>query len=420
VRNRIASLVGLLALLAPLAARAQTPARAWQEEVREMLGRRSAAVMSGDERTFAATMDGAPDSFRRDRLTWFRRIRALPIGVYTLDFNEEEYEDLTRPVDEHRHPGAEVHVIQVKERIGFRSYDATPSAEDVFLTVVRRPSGWSVVSDDDVESLALQSNRYVWDFGPIAKLEGGGVMVVFHPAERSAAARILRSAQSARSTVKRDWPIAWRRDRIVLMIPSTVDELARILQTTFDLSTFVAFAATSVDRSAEGWRLSGARVFLHWPNFRRQSESFQRVILQHEFTHRASFEVSGPYVASFMDEGIAQFYGEQGTAHTVPELRSSVRSGRFDGRLPDDYRFTIGPPSDIYLSYEKAVHFMSYVAGRFGRASGARLYRAIGAENPVAPGTWRYHLDRACRATLHVPFATLQRDWARQVTKELS
>jgi hypothetical protein len=94
--------------------------------------------------------------------------------------------------------------------------------------------------------------------------------------------------------------------------------------------------------------------------------------------------------------------------------------GHFDGRLPDDYRFTIGPPSDIYLSYEKAVHFMSYVAGRFGRAAGARLYRAIGAENPVAPGTWRYHLDRACRATLHVPFATLERDWARQVTKELS
>ena len=420
MRKRIASITGLLALFVSVTVQAQTPSRPWMVEVREMLARRSAAVVSGDERTFAATMDGAPQAFRSDRLTWFRRIRALPIGVYSLDLTQEEYGDLTRPVDQRRHPGAEVHVIQVKERIGFRSYDASPSAEDAFLTVVKGPRGWSVVSDDDLESLALQSNRYLWDFGPVAKLEGGGVMVVFHPAERAVAANILRSAQAARSTVKRSWPIPWRRDRIILMIPSTVGELARILQTTFDLSTFVAFAATSVDRSAEGWRLSGARVFLHWPNFRRQGESFQRVILQHEFTHRASFEVSGPYVPSFMDEAVAQFYGEQGFPHPVPELRASVRSGRFDGHPPADYRFTIGPPADIYLSYEKAIHFLTYVGERFGRAAGAKLYRAIGAENPVSPGTWRYHLDRACRAALRVSFATLERDWARAVLKDLS
>ena len=420
MRSRFAAIIGLVALIGPLAARAQTPSTHWEDEVRAMLARRAGAVVSGDERAFAATMYAAPKEFRGDRLTWFRRFRSLPIGVYRLDFTEEEFGDLTRSADRRRHPGVEVHVIQVKERVGIRGYDAEPSVEDAFLTVVKGARGWSVVSDDDVDSLALQSDRNLWDFGPVAKLEGGGVMVVFHPSERDVAARLLKSAQAARSTVKHAWPIDWHEDRIVLMIPSTVGELARILQTTFDLSTFVAFASTSVDRSGRGWELGGARVFLHWPNFRRQAESFQRVILQHEFTHRASFELSGPFVASFMDEGIAQFYGEQGFPHPVPELRASVRSGRFDGRLPDDYRFTIGPPSDIYLSYEKAFHFMDYVAHRFGRAAGARLYRAIGAENPVSPGTWRYHLDRACRATLHVSFASLERDWARRVTKELA
>jgi hypothetical protein len=205
-----------------------------------------------------------------------------------------------------------------------------------------------------------------------------------------------------------------------LMIPSTVDELARILMTTFDLSTFVAFAAVSVDRSAGGWRLTGPRVYLHWPNFRRQPAATQQVILQHEFTHRASFELSGQFIRSFMDEGIAQFYGEVGYPHPLPELRSGVQRHSFDGHLPDDYRFTVGPPPDIYLSYEKAIDFMSYVGDRFGRTAGARLYRAVGTETPIAPGTWRYHLDHACRATLHVSFTTLERDWARHVTKELS
>jgi len=420
-RKTVASAIACVAaLLAPLAVRAQSPSEPWQFEVRALLARRAAAVVSGDERAFAATMGAAPQAFRTDRMTWLRRMRVLPIGVYRLDYTQEEYGELTRPIDRRRHPGSEVHVIQVKERIGFRGYDASPSDEDAFLTVEKDSRGWSVVADDDLESLAMQTNRSLWDFGPVAKIEGGGVMVVFHPQERAAAVRILHSAQAARAKVKRAWPIPWREERIVVMIPRTVDELARILQTTFDLSTFVAFAATSVDRSTGGWRLSGARVYLHWPNFRRQGETTQRVILQHEFTHRASFEVSGMYVPAFMDEGIAQYYGEEGFPHPVPELRVSVGTGRFDRHLADDYRFVVGPPPDIYLSYEKSIHFMTYVGSRYGRAAGARFYRALGTENPVSPGTWRYHLDRACRAALNVSFATLERDWAKTVTKELS
>ena len=420
---RIGAAFVLLALIAPGGAVAQTPtqtaARPWQDEVRDLLTRRAAAVMSGDEGAFRATMTGASEAFVRERLTSFRRLRSLPVGLYRLDMTQEEYEDLARNADRARHPGSEVHVVQVKERIGFRGYDARPSSEDVFLTVVKGPSGWSVVADDDVESLALQSNRYIWDFGTVSKLEDDGMMVVFHPAQRAAAPRILALAKAGRARVRSAWPVPWREDRVIIMIPSTVDELARILQTTFDLSTFVAFAAASVDR-ATGWRLSGNRVFLHWPNFRRQGEASQRNILQHEFAHRASFEVSGLHVPAFMDEGIAQYYGEQQYDPPTPELRQRVRSRRFDRRLPQDFLFIAGPPSDIYLSYEESVAFASYIGRRFGRPSAARLYRAVGAENPIAPGTARYHLDRACRATLGVPFATLQRDWARDVIKEHS
>ncbi len=410
-------------VLAATPAPGQTPTQSatpgWQDEVREMLRRRADAVLSGDEQAFLATMRAASTAFRRDRQTWFRRMRALPIGVYRLDFTEDEYGELTRPVDRERYAGREVHVIQVKQRIGFRGYDARPSGEELFLTVVKGALGWSVVADDDVEALALQSSRELWDFGAVSKIEGGGIMVIFHPAQRSAAANILNIAQTARARVKQLWPLPWREDRVVIMIPSTVGELARILQTTFDLSTFVAFAAASVDRS-KAWQLSGSRIFLHWPNFRRQGEASQRTILQHEFLHRASFEVSGPNLRAFMDEGVAQYYGEALYNPPTPELRQRVRSGRFDRHLIRDFVFTIGPPADIYLSYEEAVDFIGYIGERFGRNAGARLFRAIGTQNSVAPGTWRYHLDRACRSVLKVPFATLERDWARDVIRELS
>lgn len=421
----LAVFLALAGLAAVTPAPAQTPTESpsvtpgWQDEVRDMLRRRAAAVLSGDERTFIDTMRDAPAGFRSDRQNWFRRARALPIGTYRLDFDEDEFGEVTRPVDRENHPGREVHVIQVKQRIGFRGYDTRPSAEDLFLTVVKGPRGWSVVSDDDVESLALQSTRELWDFGPVSTLESDGVMILFHPSERSAAPRILATAKTARARVRQLWPVSWREDRVVIMIPSTVTELARILQTTFDLSTFVAFAAASVDR-AKDWELSGSRIFLHWPNFRRQGAASQRIILQHEFLHRASFEVSGPNVTSIFDEGIAQYYGEALYNPPLPELRQRVRSGRFDRHLVRDFVFTIGPPSDIYLAYEEAVSFIAYVGERFGRNAGARLYRALGSESPVMPGTWRYHLDRACRSVLKTSFAALEREWARSVARELS
>ena len=424
-RTRIilGGLLLLAVLWSPSAGTAQTPSPTastpgWEAEVREMLEARADAVSKGDERAFLATMTEAPDAFREDRSTWFRRLRALPLGHYSLDFTQEEYSELTREADR-REWDREVHIIQVKERIGFRGYDVAPSAEDLYLTVVKGSRGWSIVADDDAEHLALQSNRNLWDFGPVDHIEDDSVMVVFHPSERSAANRMLSMAKEARATVKGLWPNRWREDGIVLMIPSTVDELARILQTTFDLSTFVAFAASSVDRS-RGWNLIGPRVYLHWPNFRGYGASFQRSILQHEFLHLATREVTGPYVTSIMDEGVAQYYGEAAYDPPTPQLRTMVRSGRFTRRLAEDFIFTTGTPNEIYSAYEQANHFLAYIGERFGRNAGARLYRDFAAQSAVGPGTWRYHLDRACRSALGLPFSVLERDWARHVVRELS
>jgi len=411
----------LTGLLAPLAAKPQSPTPTtadWRSEVRALLDARAKAVTDGNEQAFAATMRGAKADFRDEKLTWFRRIRALPLGHYSLVFDQGEYSELTRAADRSEHPG-EVHIVQVKERIGLRGYDVLYSAEDVFLTVVKGADGWGVVADDDVEDIALQSNRNLWDFGPVDHVEDDGIMVVFHPAERAAAGRMLGIAKTARAAVKRLWPNTWREDGIVLMIPSTVNELARILQTTFDLSTFVAFAASSVDR-VKGWGLIGPRVYLHWPNFRGYNASFQRQILQHEFLHLATRELTGPYVTSIMDEGVAQYYGEAAYNPPTPQLRTMVRSGRFDRRLAEDFIFTAGTPNEIYAAYEQANDFIAYIGDRFGRNAGARLYRDFAAQTGVAPGTWRYHLDRACRSALGLPFATLERDWARRVVQELS
>lgn len=400
----------------PSPSRPTFPAADWQAEVATLLQSRAAAVQRSDLTAFLATMRGAPAPFVKQRRDWFARLRALPLGSYELKLHSDEFGDLARAKDRRRW-GPDTHIVQVKERIAFRSFERAPANEDLFLTVRKDSQGWSIVSDTDTDDLALESMRNLWDFGAVEPVSRNSILVIVHPAQRSVAGAILTAAERARATARARWPHPWH-DPIIIMIPSTVAELARILQTQFDLSSFVAFASSSLDRSKD-WKLTGDRIFLHWPNFRRYDSGFQQLILAHEFTHLATRGTTGPFEPAFMDEGIAQYYGEDAARAPRPEMRKRVGSGRFDGRVPEDWFFTAGPESDIFYAYELANAFVAYLGSRFGRTAGARVYRALASESPVSSGTWRYHLDRAFRTTLGVSFAALERDWAAETRREL-
>jgi hypothetical protein len=414
VRRCVAPTLAAVAL-GTLAWSAPARAQGWEEETRSLLSRRAGAVVSGAEGTFVETMRGAPDAFVRAQREWFTRVRSLPVGTYRLELSLDEFGDLARASDRARHP-AGVHIVQVKERLGFRGYDTRPSNEDLFLTIARQQSGWSVVSDDDLDDLALQSNKALWDFGPVRRLEARGILIVYHPAEQGAVRSILSSAERARARVRRAWPFRWS-DPIVIMVPSAVSELERILQTTFDLSTFVAFAASSIDRS-EGWSLAGNRVFLHWPNFRKYSAATQQQILAHELTHLATRSITGPFMIAIFDEGVAQHYGEGGGE--TEQLRRRARAGTLQRRLVSDWFFTSGPPGDIHLAYEEAASFSAFLSRRFGADAPARAYRDLGTIDAVSAGTWRYHLDRTMRALFGRSYSSLESEWAAAVYREYS
>ncbi len=401
----------------PLTAPAQspTPASDWQSAVRGLLTQRAEAVQRGDLRAFLDTMKLASPEFIGERRTWFERLRRLPLGSYTLTMDADEFGDLARPIDVARY-GGEVHVVQVKERIGFKDFDRAPSNEDLYLTIRSTGSGWSIVSDTDLEDIALLSMRNIWEFGPVEHISRDRVLVMFHPAQRTAAQTVLTESIQARESARRTWPFPWR-DPIIVMIPGTADELARVLQTQFDLSAFVAFAASSLDRE-RGWALSGDRIFLHTPNYTRYGGEFRRLILQHEFTHLATRATTGPYVPAFMDEGTAVFYGEGGSA--APALRARIRGGAFDGKLPEDWVFISESREEIDFAYEASTSFIAYLVRRFGRDTGARAYTSLARENPIDAGTWRYHLDRAFRTALRAGFEDVQRGWADSVRKEFA
>ncbi|MGZ4143136.1 MAG: hypothetical protein ACXVQY_11555 [Actinomycetota bacterium] len=386
----------------------------WHQAVKQLIATRAQAVMRGDRRAFDGTMSLAPRSFKTEKDTWFTRMRALPLGTYSLAFDPNGYDDLA-PALLTQPAGDEVHVVSVLEQIGFRSYDASPSSDDLYLTVIRRGTTWSIVADDSLDALGFLSSRNVWDFGPVGQIARGGVLVLYQ-GDRSVADRILTSTLGAIAYDKSTWPLSWRA-RTVVVIPRTTAELSRILQTTFDLGPFVAFSSSSLSRPGGAYRLTGHRVYVQPGTFFGTPVAYQEDTLSHELLHVATRGDAGEFTPSWMDEGVAQDYGQRSLPALV-DLRARIADGSFTGHLPDDFDFSIGSDADIHLSYEAASSFVEYAISRFGKNAGATLYDALGKESPVSFGTARYHLDHAARAAFGVGFDALEQGWARSVRRE--
>lgn len=412
-RGASSALVLLLFVATLTPARAQEEPSAWRASVAALLAERSRAVRAGDRSAFAATQTFGSDAFKRARSRWFDRLRTLPLSAYDLTLDDDTYEDLIVGASSSVEAD-EQHLVTVRERIAFGRSDTAPTDEPLFLTVARRGSTWSVVGDSGVAGLGLASVRNIWDFGSVRTANSGRVLVITR-GSRSQASRIARETSAAVRRVRSAWPLSWD-GRVVLVIPATAKELSSILRVTFDLGPFVAFASASVHREDGGWSLVGNRVYVQPATYFGTSTTFQQDTLGHELLHVATRKDSGPYVPSWLEEGVAQIFGERAPP-PVPEFALRVRRGSWDGHVPTESDFTSRSTSDIQAAYQASADIVRYMRQRFGRAAVGRFYRRLGDARPDDIGTRAYHLDVASRTAFDRSFRSLERAWATEARR---
>ena len=368
-------------------------------------------MRTGDIAAFRSTIAGAPDDFRARQIEWFSRMRDLPLRRYSLRLRADTYTDLA-PALRGRPGGDEVRVVPVTEHVALGRYDRKPSAEQLILTVVRRGAGWSIVEDSDLADIGLFSSRNVWDFAAVDLLQRPDALVLHHD-DRATAERIADETTQAAARVRDGWPLGWRGD-VIVVIPRDAADLGRIFETTVDLSPFVAFAASSVRRHHGSYRLTGARVYLQPDTYFANSEAYQRDTLGHELLHIATRDLAGYFTTSWLEEGVAQVYGEVATPPDET-LAQQVRAGTFRGRLPEAHEFFLGGSEQIRLSYQASASFVRYLLDRFGQDAPARFYARLGEQSPVSFGTGGYHLNRASRAVFGIAFDRLEQAWVRRL-----
>lgn len=398
-----------LALMSGAAAEARGQDSSRKHEIDELLAARSASVAAGDRDGFLRSVDPGAGVFLAAQQAWFDQLRPVPIDGYRLELDLEEAPEFTRERDRKKY-GREAIVALVEERFRIKDFDEHPVTNSLFYTFVKKADGWRIASDSDLEDLGIFSSRQPWDFGPVSISRSPHFLLVVHPSDSNRAGSLLSAAESALPQVRRVWRGPWS-ERVPIYVPASENELARLLDATFDVRNFVAVAVSSVDLD-EGWH-PVSRVIVNPQNFLRRTAAVQTTILTHELVHVATRQASGPHLMNMVEEGLAQ-YAESERPAPMSKLNDDLRRAGFDGVLPEDSDFFTGGGVAIRRSYLEALSAITYFVDRYGIDRLGQFYSALGSAR-IEPGIAAYHLDQALRSVAGISFADFEREWAEAV-----
>lgn len=380
-----------------------------------LLDRRAAAVLAHDEGAFLATVSTGSTKFLKRQRLLFERMETLPIGSYALEVDWARYGDLTRSSDRTRYPeAADVAIPVTEERYTLEGFDSAPAAEDLFYTFVEIDGDWLIGGDSDLDDITLFSARHPWDFHAQRVTERGRFLLMEPVCGEcpSAPPNALALARSAMQRVNGYWSLPWHK-RIPVVIPASASDLKRMLQATFDVGNFVAFAYSTVEVH-EGIDYTGHRIILNPDAFEGRSPGSTTEILAHELLHVAGRYRSGPFVPTFVEEGIAEYVGRDERPDALAFFDLDVATGAFDGRLPEDYEFSTGSGSDIFRSYQKSYSAIRFFVDTWGIERFQRFYTLLGRPD-IDPGTVGYHVDRAMTGSIGMTLAEFERAWAGSI-----
>jgi hypothetical protein len=387
--------------LAPSAG-AQTATLTREQAVRQVLDQRVDALKRGDKAAFLDTVDAAATAeFKTRQGRLYDGLRSLPLAFYELRLRTDEVPDLSGGGLAGRYPGTDaVFLPPVEAHYRLAGIDTVDAVDGYYDTFLLRDGRWRIVSDRDVEDVGLPSARNLWDYGPVTQ-ERTAHFTIFHdPADRKRAEALATLCEQAYARLNDLFgrPVP---PQIVVVLPHNLDQLREILQATFDLSNFVAFASASVDRDVD-WQSTAPRVYVQDTNLSRSRRDFQLQTFTHEFTHVSAFPLAGPFVPSWIHEGLADWMagGQQ---------RPMAVDGT-DGILPDDWEFTAGGGDSILRAYDESTSAIAFLAARKGKSAPLDLLAKVG-EARTAAGTSGYHVDQGLRAVYGAGFDQFQKDW---------
>lgn len=346
----------------------------------------------------------------------FDNAAKIPFASYRLVTDWARYGDLARARERSKYTDVDdIAIPLTEERYRIRGFDRLDAVEDVFFTFVRRDDEWFVAEDSDLEDVGIFSVRHAWHFAAPTIVKSRHFLGLGPPCGAVPGPCIedlLPMAEEALERVDRAWKAPWRH-RVVLMVPPSDAALKRMLQATFDPADFVAFAYSTVDPRDLSYR--GHRIIVNPPVIAGRPRDQVVTIMAHELLHVATRSLSGPFVPLFVDEGIAEAAAHFDLDGSLGFFDAIVAGGSFDEKLPEDFQFSTGTATEIFLSYQESLSAIEYFINRWGLDRFTRFYERLGRAR-LSPGLASWHVERALRSTIGMGLERFEKAWASSIT----
>lgn len=361
-------------------------------------------MKGGNRDAFLATVDPrAPAAFKTAQGRLFDGLRTVPLAVFDLVARTESTGDLSAGLSG-KYGNARVFVPETRMVHRIEGYDERDAVDNLWYTYVQRGDRWYIAGDADFEDVGLLTGRGLWDFGPVQVQRSDRFVILSHPEQAERARALIGTAEEAAVAHAERWDQPWS-GRIPMILPGSIEELEKLLQSTFDLTKFVAFVVYQPLRD-DGFVTTAPRLYVQDRNLSRYAKPFQLSTLTHEINHAAMAPFAGPAIPAWVHEGVSDWVASgRSTAERKP--RGS------DGVLPRDYQFTTGSGAEIVRSYAESRSAISYLASRFGEGAPSRFIRALGDLGPAA-GSVDHLVDATLRRLFGISFDQFQSGWARR------
>jgi hypothetical protein len=382
--------------------------------VRAVLAVRAAAIQARDREGWLSTVDPSNQEFIDKQAALFDALADVPLSDWSYRLDPESAPPAHVDLDDRRGAGWWAPGVTLSYRI--TGYDDAPTIEPQRLTFVPRGSSWFVAADDDFAAAGSDTTRGLWDGGRVVALRGRSCLVLGHPGSRSLMRRVATSVDAAVPRVVSAWGGNWSQ-KVVALVPSTQDELGRIVGGHGDYSQIAAVATAELRDAAAGYHPVGDRIVINPPTFAKLGTLGRRVVLTHEVTHVATRAASGPQAPAWLVEGFADYVGYRGVrvpySSSAAELRDAVRHGRTPTSLPSEHDFD-GLNKNLAQVYEEAWLAVSLLTEQHGREGLLQFYRQVGRDD--APAT---AVEDAFRDLWGTSLATFTADWRRDLVRRL-
>lgn len=396
VRRSLLAFVALFAFVVSGPTGAQTAEPPEIEDVppaiEQLLADYSRAWREKDAPLLASTMTPALAEHETNALA---NAREVAFSTFEVAATTQYSGNLASPRVRARYRTSDVRTYEIEERsqIGFETGIYEEPGAFTFTREAPGGSydGWRLAAKNDLDVLGFFSPLHMWDLAPVKVLTSARFLVLTFEDAVETLRPVLDIAEDAYDRGSEFWPEPLR-DRFVLVVPTTTEQLRRIMHETVALEKFVAFVAAGSDRET-GWTPTGPRVFVHLDHLRNYRRAPQLEIIAHELIHAVTRDESGPKVPAWVEEGLANFAGGSGGR----PLR--IPPGTASDAFPSDDQFFAGPVGDIQTVYDKAQIAIQVLDERFGRAGLVRFYEDLGSRRVVA-GTEEYHVRDAIRRSV--------------------